>query len=99
MRIDTEWSVVEERGFTWWAHRLRQRVRAEAPVLDNGDVLTAVRAETLVVEDVPPVGPMYELVTMLNAHCLLSSWVYDEEVTDHVEPAQHGDRILNEQRI
>src|SRR2546422_504240 len=29
--IDDAWSVRAPRGFTWWGHRLAQRVWAEAP--------------------------------------------------------------------
>jgi hypothetical protein len=28
LRIDKEWSVIFERGFTWWGHRQAQRVVA-----------------------------------------------------------------------
>ncbi len=44
MQIDDEWSVREERGFTWWGAWLRQRVWAgEADAVGRRDDLARPR--------------------------------------------------------
>ena len=49
LQIDDEWSVREERGFTWWAGDFAQRVWAEPCVVDHGIVVSRVAAETRLV--------------------------------------------------
>lgn len=46
MKIDDEWAVRRERGFTWWAGDLAQRVWAEEPVEDNGVEICRVHCQT-----------------------------------------------------
>src|SRR5262245_38758296 len=78
-QIDREWSVREERGFTWWPGELAQRVWAEpsrrGPVVEVCDV----RAETVVLRDVEPSVELYRRLAVINAHATLSALVYDEE--------------------
>jgi len=45
LRIDKEWSVISERGFTWWGHRQAQRVWAEEPFEGSGMMITKLNAE------------------------------------------------------
>ena len=45
LRIDKEWSLIHERGFTWWGHRQAQRVWAEEPFEGSGMLITKVNAE------------------------------------------------------
>jgi hypothetical protein len=46
LRIDKEWSLIHERGFTWWGHRQAQRVWADKPFEGSGMLITKVNAET-----------------------------------------------------
>lgn len=45
MKIGPEWSVRDERGFTWWGLRLAQRVWAEHPIQEEGRTVCRVHAE------------------------------------------------------
>ncbi len=46
MQIDEEWAVRQERGFTWWAGGLAQRIWSEPPVDDFGMQLSRVHVQT-----------------------------------------------------
>jgi hypothetical protein len=46
LRIDTEWSLIHEKGFTWWGHRQAQRVWTEEPFEGSGMLISKVNAET-----------------------------------------------------
>jgi len=46
LRIDKEWSLIHERGFTWWGHRQAQRVWADEPFEGSGMMISKVNAET-----------------------------------------------------
>lgn len=52
MRIDEEWAVRRERGFTWWAGALAQRVWAEPAFEDFGVELSRVHVQTDVLQGV-----------------------------------------------
>ena len=45
LRIDKEWSLISERGFTLWAHRQAQRMWAEEPFEGSGMMISKVNAE------------------------------------------------------
>jgi hypothetical protein len=45
LRIDKEWSLIHERGFTWWGHRQAQRVWADEPFEGSGMLITKLNAE------------------------------------------------------
>lgn len=51
MKIDREWSVRTDRGFTWWGKDLAQSVWAESPVDDNGALVSRVHARTDLVKN------------------------------------------------
>ena len=46
LQIDPKWSFKGERGFTWWGHRLAQRIWADPPLEDRKIAITRVHAET-----------------------------------------------------
>jgi hypothetical protein len=46
LQIDQKLSVKGESGFTWWGHRLAQRIWADPPLEDREIVITRVHAET-----------------------------------------------------
>lgn len=45
LQIDSEWSLWEGRGFTWWPHQRAQRVWADDSVKDDGLTVSLVHAE------------------------------------------------------
>ena len=52
LQIDNEWSMSDDRSFSWIAHRLEQTVSATREVRDNKFGLFGLKAETPVVENV-----------------------------------------------
>jgi hypothetical protein len=57
LQIDEQWSTLEGRGFTWWAHRHAQRVWAEEPVEDEGVTLSVVHVETEALRGLSALSP------------------------------------------
>ena len=53
MQIDTAWSVREPRAFTWWGHRLAQRVWVDEPRHSRGVDVVHAFAETDLLDGVP----------------------------------------------
>lgn len=78
LKVDDEWSVRGERGFTWWGHRLAQHVTA-SPLVDPGDGSSGsvVRVWTDVVTDVPEGIDPNPVLTEMNRHTTLSAFVWD----------------------
>lgn len=79
LMIDTEWSVREPRGFTWWGHRLAQRVTVDLPRVDNGSSIVRVRAETDMLKDVPEAADTPKKIAVLNAMATMSACVWDRD--------------------
>ena len=52
LKIDAEWSAPISRGFSWWGHRLRQRIWSTPPYDDRGIVIHRVYAVTDAVRDI-----------------------------------------------
>jgi hypothetical protein len=67
MQID-EWSVREERGYTWWGKDLAQRVTATEPEEDDGCVLSTVTVQTEVLADVPIKAETVRALAWVNAY-------------------------------
>lgn len=77
MAIDDEWAVWEERGFSWWGHRLRQSVRALKPVREDEFLLTRVVVWTDFLRDVPDRPRTYEALDVLNGMTLMHAYVWN----------------------
>jgi hypothetical protein len=77
MQIDAEWSVRHARGFTWWGHRLAQRVWAEPARQDQEMQITALHAETAVVRGVSEGPATYEALNTLNGWPSMRAAVLD----------------------
>jgi hypothetical protein len=77
MMIDNLWSIREPRAFTWWPHKLAQRVWAEPVRMDEGIALCKIQAETAVLKKVPPTKRTYGLLAMLNTAATLNRYIYD----------------------
>lgn len=51
-QIDPEWSLPEPCGYSWWPHRLRQRVWSEPGFDDEGETIWRLCAEIVLLEGV-----------------------------------------------
>jgi hypothetical protein len=83
MRIDAQWSIRQERGFTWWGHRLAQRVWAEPPIFHVDAYTVCLHAETDFIRCISPDIDPLPLVNLFNIFSSLSAFVWD-----------HGQRSL-----
>jgi hypothetical protein len=79
MRIDEAWSVREPRAFTWWGHRLAQRVRAEPARKSEGFAVVRLGAETDLLRDVPNTRDLAGRLAALNRYASMSAFVWDPE--------------------
>lgn len=77
MMIDKLWSIQEPSAFTWWPHKLAQRVWAEPARIDEGFSVFRIHAETALLKEVPPTERTYGLLAMLNTAVTLNRYVYD----------------------
>jgi hypothetical protein len=80
MRIDPEWSVWEERGFTWWGHGQAQRVWAEPGLDDDGFVVYRLHARADVVRSLDVGGDVLAKLNALNSMCVTSALVADADM-------------------
>jgi hypothetical protein len=78
MQIDAPWSVREPRAFTWWGHRLAQRVWVDQPRPSRGVSVVRAYAETDVLRVVPKGQKVLDLLAALNMEASLSALVLDE---------------------
>jgi len=77
MQIDAEWSVRQERGFTWWGDQLAQRVWASPSAQRFGDTVWRVHIETDLVRDVQEEPDPYPALAEFNRLASLSACVLD----------------------
>jgi hypothetical protein len=77
MGIDDEWSIREPRGFTWWGHRLAQRVWAEPARTSEGFEVYRVHAETALLRDVGDHENLSESLAVLNQFASLNAYVWN----------------------
>ncbi len=97
LRIDVQWSVRESRKFTWWGHRLAQRVWADAVRMDEGYAVVRVHAETDFLKDVPKTQRTFERVSAFNAFGVsMSAFVFqpeDQRLTMHCAADFHAENV------
>ena len=103
LRIDAQWSVREERGFTWWAKDFAQRVWAEPPFVEEGLAVSRLHARADVVRGF---SASRETVTMLASYNKLASvkgFVWDSQQPDRVALAAsmyaHDQNLAMVQRL
>jgi hypothetical protein len=77
MSIDHEWSIREPRAFTWWGHRLAQRVSAEPVRNSDGFAVVRLSAETLLLRDVPNTREVAAGLAGINHHASMNALVWD----------------------
>lgn len=76
MLIDEQWSIRERTGFTWWAHRLAQRVWVE-PLLEFKDPpVIRVQAETALFCQVPNTDAVRARVDVMNKAASLNTYCF-----------------------
>lgn len=79
-QVDEEWSLWDDRGYTWWGHRLAQRVWSEPPVEIEGEKLWLLRAEVDLVRNVKvETSKVLAVLAAANAIGLLGSLVFYPE--------------------
>ena len=79
MKIDREWSVRQERNLTWWGHRLAQRIWAETVMIEDGDEIVRVHAETDVLRNVNAEAHPARTLSILNRNANLSAYVWNPQ--------------------
>jgi hypothetical protein len=78
--VDDEWSVRDDRAFTWWPYRVPQRIEVSEPRLSFGDPTIKVTATCELVTGVTAPTETRELaVAAMNQHASMGAYVWDEE--------------------
>jgi hypothetical protein len=77
MQIDAQWSVRQERGFTWWGDRLAQRVWASSSEERVGDSVWQVHIETDLVREVHSHPDPFPALAEVNRLAALSACVLE----------------------
>jgi hypothetical protein len=77
MQIEAEWAVQERTSFTWWAHRLAQRVWVTEPREFQGIELRTLHIETDLLRDVPIEPSTWTRLSNVNRFATLSAYVAD----------------------
>lgn len=77
LMIDDQWSVREDRGFTWWAHGLAQHIEADEPTIVGDRKVCAVRVWTEVANSVDPGCAPAAIVAIANLSQTLSALTWD----------------------
>jgi hypothetical protein len=80
MRIDPEWSVWDDRGFTWWGYRQAQRVSSDAGLDDDGFVIYRLHAQADVLRELYVTEEILGMVSALNRMCVTSALVADPDL-------------------
>jgi hypothetical protein len=71
MKIDQEWSVWHQRGFTWWGHWLAQHIWADPCFEDQGLLISRVHARTDLLDGF--IGSDEQCVTLMQLITPLTS--------------------------
>jgi hypothetical protein len=79
MKIDGAWSVREPRSFTWWGHRLAQRIWAEPVRTSHDHHIVRIHAETAVIRDVPDGREMRVGLAAMNVFMHLGALTWSSE--------------------
>jgi len=79
LQIDLQWSVREPRGFTWWPHRLAQRVWAEPARQSFDHQIVRVHAVTSLLRNVRETAELRPRLSALNRFTSLGALVWSPE--------------------
>ena len=95
LQIDPKWSIREPRKFTWWGHRLAQKVWADPVHKDQGYGIVRVHAETDLLKDVPRTQRTFEVVSAFNASgASMSAYLFEtvnQRLKMHCSASFHGE--------
>jgi hypothetical protein len=78
-RVDQRWSAPEERGYAWWAQRLRQRIWSEPGLDDEGIEVFRIFVRTDLVRGVTDTAQARLAVDAANAMAAGSALIVDAE--------------------
>jgi len=78
-RVDAQWSVEEERGFSWWAHHYRQRIWAEPGFDDAGITIYRLCARTDFLRDMSDQTDLPQKLVALAMHASMAMPVFDPQ--------------------
>lgn len=97
LKIDKQWTVWEERGFTWWGWRSAQRVWSERGVDDDGITVYRLRAQTDFVDGFDGSEKQYAMLNLLAMNASLSGVVRDPKTPGRLSVATsvyaHGQNL------
>jgi hypothetical protein len=79
MTLDDEWSVRDERGFTWWGKDLAQRVWSEPGFDDDGFEIFRLHAQTELLRDFDAMEESLGKLNALSALATTSGFLVDED--------------------
>lgn len=79
LMIDDKWSLREPRGFTWWGHRLAQRVWMEPLAEYRDPPVVRVQAETALLRRVPDTMANRARLDALNKVASLNTYQFDPQ--------------------
>lgn len=77
LMVDPEWRVESDRAFTWWPHRVAQRVTAGEPFEDDGVRGCRIHVETDLLEVAEPSAHLDGLLAELMRHPPMAAVRYD----------------------
>ncbi len=77
LQVDDKWSVWDDRGFSWWGHRLKQRVWSEPGLWDNGFEIFRICAQTGLLTRGKPSREISNVLNDLASKLTLSAPLYD----------------------
>ncbi|MGH8545850.1 MAG: hypothetical protein ACREX3_19935 [Gammaproteobacteria bacterium] len=77
LSIDERWSLRDKTGFTWWPHRLAQRVWFEPVSVEGGSAYIRVHSETSVFRNVPNTFETAQRLDDLNRFASMNAFVWD----------------------
>jgi hypothetical protein len=77
LAIDQEWSLRDRIGFTWWPHRLPQRVWFEPLSTEDGSPYVRIHAEIPVFRNVPNVLETAHRLDTLNQFPSMNALVWN----------------------
>lgn len=76
MMIDADWSTRGERAFQWWGHQLAQRIWAEPPRNDLGEMVSLVHVETDFLRNVQDSDKTYNQLNNMQFLSSLYAFIY-----------------------
>ena len=78
LSVDEEWSDFQGRGFAWWGEDLMQHVWASEQVVSRGELITAVHAETVILQDITS-DHAQDLIASMGPFPTLNAFIFDPQ--------------------